>query len=52
MRREKLSIHGIVTFDPSTKSFATSIYQNVGYEFGGADHGAALFYNPSSWSNW
>jgi O-acetylhomoserine/O-acetylserine sulfhydrylase-like pyridoxal-dependent enzyme len=45
MRRGTISIHGRFTFDPSTKAFAPPIYQNVAYEFGSADHGAALFYD-------
>jgi O-acetylhomoserine/O-acetylserine sulfhydrylase-like pyridoxal-dependent enzyme len=45
MLRETISIHGRFTFDPSTKAFAPPIYQNVAYEFGSADHGAALFYD-------
>jgi O-acetylhomoserine (thiol)-lyase len=43
MRRETISIHGGFTCDPSTKAVAPPIYQNVAYEFDGADHGAALF---------
>jgi O-acetylhomoserine/O-acetylserine sulfhydrylase-like pyridoxal-dependent enzyme len=45
MLRGTISIHGRFTFDPSTKAFAPPIYQNVAYEFGSADHGAALFYD-------
>ncbi len=43
MRRETVSIHGGFTFDPTTKAVAPPIYQNVAYQFGSADEGAALF---------
>ena len=43
MRRETISIHGGFTCDPTTKTVAPPIYQNVAHEFESADEGAALF---------
>src|SRR6202012_4414660 len=43
MRNETIAIHAGYEPDPTTKSVAVPIYQNVAYEFDSADHGAALF---------
>src|SRR6266853_6917580 len=43
MRNETIAIHAGYEVDPTTKSVAVPIYQNVAYEFDSADHGAALF---------
>lgn len=41
--KETLSIHAGYTTEPTTKSVAVPIYQNVAYEFDNAQHGADLF---------
>src|SRR6202050_4535295 len=43
MRNETIAVHAGYSCDPTTKSAAVPIYQNVAYEFESADHGAALF---------
>jgi O-acetylhomoserine (thiol)-lyase len=43
MRSETIAIHGGFEDDPTTKSVAVPIYQNVSYAFDSAEHGAALF---------
>lgn len=43
MRNETIAIHGGFENDPTTRSVAVPIYQNVAYAFDSADHGAALF---------
>jgi O-acetylhomoserine (thiol)-lyase len=43
MKDETLAIHAGYETDPTTKSVAVPIYQNVAFEFDSAQHGADLF---------
>src|SRR5437660_931941 len=43
MKLETIAIHTGYDGDPTTKAVAVPIYQTVAYEFGSAEHGAALF---------
>ena len=43
LKNETLAIHAGYETDPTTKSVAVPIYQNVAYEFDNAQHGADLF---------